>query len=122
MLCGKGTYVRTLCEDIGRALGQCATMTFLARTQCAKLSIAESVTLDELEKGVDALLPMEHFLKSLPRAEVLGQYRSQLFNGVGVPVDLPDMPEARICAEDEFIGIGTVQQGIAKIHTRLVDI
>jgi len=122
VLCGKGTYIRTLCEDIGRALGRCATMTFLARTQCAGLSIADSVTLDELEQGVAALLPMERFLKVLPRAEASAEYRFQLFNGVGVPVDLTDMPIARICAGDEFMGIGSVQQGIVKIHTRLVDI
>ena len=122
VVCGKGTYIRTLCEDVGRALGQCAAMSFLARTQCAGLSIAESVTLDELRNSAETLLPMELFLGSLPRVEALAQQRSRLFNGVGVSVDSPDVQTARICAGSEFMGIGNVQQGIAKIHTRLVDI
>ena len=122
VLCGKGTYIRTLCEDIGHALGQCATMSFLARTQCAGLSIAESVTLDELRNPEKALLPMELFLEPLPRVEALAQQRGRLFNGVGVAVDLPDIQTARICAGGEFLGIGSVKQGIAKIYTRLVDI
>ncbi len=121
VLCGKGTYIRTLCEDIGRALRQCATMSFLARTQCAGLSISESVTLDEIADAA-ALFPMEPFLNVLPRVEASKDFRGQLFNGMGVAVDLPDMPIVRICAGNEFIGLGSVQQGIAKIHTRLVDI
>jgi tRNA pseudouridine55 synthase len=122
VLCGKGTYIRTLCEDIGYSLGQCATLSFLARTQCARLSIAESVTLDELKNGIEALLPLEPFLEALPRVNAPVQYRSQLFNGIGVPVGLPDIQTARIYAGDEFMGIGSVQESAAKIHTRLVDI
>ena len=48
--CSKGTYIRTLCADIGEALGCGATMTALRRTEAAGFSIADSITLEEAEK------------------------------------------------------------------------
>ena len=45
--CSKGTYIRTLCADIGEALGCGATMTALRRTEAAGFSIADSITLEE---------------------------------------------------------------------------
>ncbi len=47
--CSKGTYIRTLCEDIGKKLGCGATMSSLVRTRSGSFSIAESVTFEELE-------------------------------------------------------------------------
>ena len=46
--CSKGTYIRTICEEIGRRLGCGAVMTFLVRTRSGAFSIGESVTLEEL--------------------------------------------------------------------------
>lgn len=123
VMCGKGTYIRTLCEDIGKALGQYAYMSFLARTRCAGLSIADAVTADELQSKVaeDALLSMEPFLAKLPRVDALPAQRERLFHGVSVPADMPDMEKVCIYAGGELLGIGGVQQGMAKINTRLVD-
>ncbi len=52
--CSKGTYIRTLCEDIGRKLGCGAVMTFLVRTRSGSFSIADSVTLEEIVSHVSA--------------------------------------------------------------------
>jgi tRNA pseudouridine55 synthase len=52
IFCSKGTYIRTLCEDIGRGLGTGAHLAALERTGVGSLAIEESVTLDELEKGL----------------------------------------------------------------------
>lgn len=46
--CSKGTYIRTVCEDIGKKLGCGAVMTFLARTRSGDFRIEESVTLEEM--------------------------------------------------------------------------
>ncbi len=46
--CSKGTYIRTICEDIGRKLGCGAVMTFLVRTESGSFSLAEAVTLEEI--------------------------------------------------------------------------
>ncbi len=123
VMCGKGTYIRTLCEDIGKALGQCAYMSFLARTRCAGLSIHNAVTAEELQRGsaADLLLPMGPFLTKVPRVDTLAEQRERLFHGVSIPVALPDMETACIYAGDELMGIGSVNGGMAKINTRLVD-
>lgn len=50
--CGKGTYIRTLCSDIGKKLGCGAVMTELKRTRVGKFRIEDSVHLDELEQAM----------------------------------------------------------------------
>ncbi len=48
--CSKGTYIRTLCADIGRLVGCGGTMKTLERTECAGFTLADAHTLDEIEK------------------------------------------------------------------------
>lgn len=48
--CSKGTYIRTLCADIGKALGCGGTMKTLERTECAGFTVADAHTLEEIEK------------------------------------------------------------------------
>jgi tRNA pseudouridine55 synthase len=56
--CTKGTYVRTLCHDVGQTLGCGAHLSRLRRTQSGKLSVADAITLDELlAMPPDALRP-----------------------------------------------------------------
>ena len=50
VVCSKGTYIRTLCADIGAALGVGGTMKTLERTECAGFTLADAHTLDEIEK------------------------------------------------------------------------
>lgn len=69
--CSKGTYIRTLIDDIGRALGCGAVMTSLRRTRANGVDIADCITLDELQRllengeqesslhSVDSILPYE---------------------------------------------------------------
>ena len=56
ILCSKGTYVRTLCHDIGRALGCGGCMSSLRRTMAAGFTLAESYTLDQVQAQGEALL------------------------------------------------------------------
>lgn len=59
ILCSKGTYIRTICRDLGEALGTNGTMSFLLRTASGRFSIEETVTVESLaklkdeEKGLD---------------------------------------------------------------------
>ncbi len=122
VVCGKGTYIRALCEDIGQALNTCAYMSFLARTQCAGLIISQAITPEALRgDALHALLPMEHFLGNMPRVDAPPEQRERLFHGVAIPTELPDIEKACIFAGEELIGIGCVLDGKAKIDTRLVD-
>lgn len=54
--CSKGTYVRTLCHDIGQALGCGGCMFSLRRTMAAGFTLDESVTLEQMQEGGEALL------------------------------------------------------------------
>jgi tRNA pseudouridine55 synthase len=73
--CSKGTYIRVLAEDIGRALGCGAHMTGLRRTEVGGFSLEQAVTLDELEDmdeaGRDAcLLPADVLAEGFPRVDL----------------------------------------------------
>lgn len=125
IVCGKGTYIRALCDDLGKKLGLPAYMSLLVRTKCAGLDISDSFTADELKhmKGLNnkALLPMEFFLCKLPRIDTDKKDRRQLINGAPVPTDKNDTDKARLYSGGEFVGIGLVRGGMAKITTLLVD-
>ena len=110
--CSKGTYVRTLAEDIGAALGVGAHLVALRRTAAGSLQVGNATTLDALE-GVDEverdrrLLPLAQLLGDLPRAE-LEPAREARFRQ-GQPVPHPGTPEglrAVFTANGRFIGLG----------------
>lgn len=60
--CGKGTYIRSLCRDIGKALGTCACMKSLLRTKSGHCSVEESLRLSEVEELRDAGTLSEHIV------------------------------------------------------------
>jgi len=124
IVCGKGTYIRTLCEDIAKCLGTVAYMSFLARTKCAGLSINESVTADEIKAMDDKygiLQPMERFLGELPSITVEPQHRNVLFHGGAIAHNGDDAQELVIYAGQELMGLGRISDNQLKISTRLVD-
>lgn len=89
--CSKGTYIRTLCHDIGKALGCGGCMEALTRTMAAGFSIEDSLKLDEIEALSRAgevekyILPVEEALKgypamsALPEADALARNGNPLF-------------------------------------------
>ena len=90
--CSKGTYVRTLAEDIGAALGVGAHLAALRRTSAGGLELGRASTLEALERLDDAeldarLLPLEALLADLPRVELDAQQSGRFCNGqrIGVP-------------------------------------
>lgn len=65
--CSKGTYVRTLCHDIGQALGCGGCMFTLRRTMAAGFTLDESVTLEQMQEGGEALLrPTDSLFRDRP--------------------------------------------------------
>jgi len=67
ILCSKGTYVRTLCHDIGAALGCGGCMSSLRRTMAAGFTLSEAVSLDEVqEKGESLLRPVDALFAQHP--------------------------------------------------------
>ena len=67
VVCSKGTYIRTLCHDLGQALGCGGCMAALRRTMAAGFRIEEAVTLDEAQlKGEALLLPLDEYFRAYP--------------------------------------------------------
>ena len=87
--CSKGTYIRTLLEDIAAAMGQKGTMSALRRTSAGVYTEADAHTLEEIlaakEQGMDALealmLPVESVFESLPLLVVEPWVEQHLYNG-----------------------------------------
>jgi tRNA pseudouridine55 synthase len=110
--CSKGTYVRTLAEDIGRALGCGAHLAGLRRTTIARFSLDNAYTLPQLEAMTSAerdacLLPLDCMLLDMPRLDVDSVQLGRLAQGqrLGLDLALPD-GKLRLYAEGEFIGLG----------------
>lgn len=90
--CSKGTYVRTICHDIGQELGCGAALTALCRTEASGFKLCDCITLEDAQSLADRgelfsrLLPVESAFSALPRV-VLDEYRGRLFRN-GVPLNL----------------------------------
>lgn len=85
--CSKGTYIRTLCADIGEKLGCGGTMQSLVRTKVADFALEEAVTLSELQQLRDAekleavLLPVDKVFADCPALHVQEKWRKLIDNG-----------------------------------------
>lgn len=85
--CSKGTYIRTLCSDIGKALGCGGHMAELLRTRAGAFSLENAIKLDELkalveqEKVETVLLTMEEALEDFPVVKVSEKSQKFLYNG-----------------------------------------
>jgi len=106
--CSKGTYIRTLCSDIGAKLSYPAVMSFLVRTRVGSFSLADSLTLEEIAQQPEkALLSPDHALDYMPKV-LLSQSKSLAFkNGQSVEYEAPYQILLRIYDDQNvFIGIG----------------
>lgn len=87
VLCSKGTYIRTLCNDIGQALGCGAYMSYLLRTRTGNFYIDNAIKLDDIDKFLqnnklnDILLPMDIVLSEYKKIIVLNKANKFLYNG-----------------------------------------
>jgi tRNA pseudouridine55 synthase len=87
--CSKGTYIRTLAEDIGAALGTGAHLAGLRRTGSGLFRVADALTLEQLGALAEprrALLPLAALLEGLPRAELDAGGETRLRNGQALKI------------------------------------
>ncbi|MHB0913407.1 MAG: tRNA pseudouridine(55) synthase TruB [Armatimonadota bacterium] len=111
--CSKGTYIRTLCADIGQALGCGAHMSKLVRTAVGNFTLEDAVSLEDLEGGNPErfLRPMDEAVSHLPVVRVGADEAERLANGVAVPGEGEGL--VRVYA-DGFIAIGMVSAGMIR--------
>jgi tRNA pseudouridine synthase B len=91
--CSKGTYVRTLCHDIGQALGCGGCMSSLRRTMAAGFTLAESHTLEEVQQAGESLLaPTDSLFRQYP-AYRLATEKADRACRCGNPIPASDLAE-----------------------------
>lgn len=116
--CSKGTYVRTLCHDIGQALGCGGCMSGLRRTQAGCYGIGQAVTMEALlamEDPASRLLPVDSMFAGLPAIKARENQVKPIFNGAEIRIrDLRD-GEYRVYGPDgTFLMVGRAEKGVVK--------
>ena len=115
--CSKGTYVRTLCHDIGQALGCGGTMYALRRTRAGGFHEQEAVTLEALAQAVEAgegerlLLPVDSCFAQLPALTVDGRARDRIRNGASFSWDAAPGQWRVYGPDGEFLMVGELREG-----------
>lgn len=124
--CSKGTYIRTLAEDIGEALGCGAHLSALRRTGSGPLTLAGSVTLEQLtaqtEAERDALLqPADTLLADCPLVRLNDEDAGRFLSGLRRRTPLADTKQVRVYGPQPqaFLGSGHITAG-ELISTRLL--
>ncbi|MDL2337590.1 MAG: tRNA pseudouridine(55) synthase TruB [Pseudomonadota bacterium] len=124
--CSKGTYIRTLAEDIGRALGCGAHLSALRRTGSGPLTLAGAQTLESLaamsEAERDALLQdADSLIADWPVVRLDDEGAGRFLSGVRRRLPLPNTPRVRVYGPQPkaFLGSGHITAG-ELISTRLL--
>ncbi|MBQ6315126.1 MAG: tRNA pseudouridine(55) synthase TruB [Mogibacterium sp.] len=124
VVCSKGTYIRTICDDIGRALGCGAVMTSLRRTGSGFFRAEESVDISRIiemtdEEISDLIIPMDQTLTSLGRVSLDDNRVTAFINGnpsnTGYRIS-GDGDSYLVYAGSEFLGIGIIERGALIPH------
>lgn len=116
--CSKGTYIRSLCEDIADKLGTVGYMKDLKRTKVGDFEIKEAITIEELKEKFEKndfldMITIENIFKDMPEIELNENNIKQYLNGVKI-VERNQDGIYRIYYKNEFNGIGIVKDNKLK--------
>lgn len=111
--CSKGTYIRSLCEDIAKKLGTVGYMKELNRTQVGEFYIKNSVTIAELEEKIKKndlsnIISIEEIFENVNKIDLEQKFLNKYLNGVGIEQNYED-GVYKIYLNNEFIGLGMVK-------------
>ena len=124
--CSRGTYIRTLCYDIGRALGVPAHMSFLLRAASGPFTLARAYSLPELTEMraagtlLDAVVSCEEALEGYPPLKLPEHRLIPMKNGLPSGVKKAE-GAYRLYAGNCFLGLATVSDGEARLTVHLYD-
>ena len=118
--CSKGTYIRTLCHDLGQALGCGGCMSSLRRVEAGQFSVDQAVTLSQVQQMADAgrmeelLLPVDSLFRQYPRCTAAAGQEKKIRCGNQVKTGL-SAGDYRVYTESgEFLMLGHVEDGMMK--------
>lgn len=122
--CSKGTYIRTLCKDIGKALGYPAVMGSLVRTETGGVPLARCITLEQTEQLAEAgrlesaMIPIDQAITHLPAIHVSHEMAEKAMNGLTIPITAEEAAElindcyVRVYDHHMFVGIFLYQSDV----------
>jgi tRNA pseudouridine55 synthase len=109
--CSKGTYIRSLAEDIGHYLGSCGTVTALRRTASGQFNLADAFTIEQLrEMDLATLytsrLPVDLPLTHIPAISVNDDQVLSIKQGQQIDLNSTELGTVRIYSQQCFLGLG----------------
>ena len=120
--CSKGTYIRTLCDDIGRRLKCFAHMSGLTRTRSGRFDISESYTLEQIEDmfsngDMSFMTPIDKIFDEYDRLVITGRKAKKMCNGTQISVQgAIEGKTYRVYDEvGNFLTISKAEDGVMKI-------
>jgi tRNA pseudouridine55 synthase len=117
VFCSKGTYIRTLADDLGKAVGTYAHLTALRRIKACGFTEKDAVGIDDIRAGNFTLLPVETLFSALPVITLTHEGERLWRNGV--PMAMPEKADGRYRIYTEgggFIATGKISGGELRVE------
>ncbi len=115
--CSKGTYIRTLCEDIALKLGTIGYMKELIRTEVNNFKIENAVTINEVKENIaivkEKIISIEKIFKDKQKINLNDRKKELFLNGVRLTFKEPD-DIYTIYNNNQFIGLGLIKDNLLK--------
>ena len=113
--CSKGTYIRTLCKDIGQALGCGGCMASLRRVQAGEYTIAQAIPLAQIVEHPDPetlLMPVDSLFTAHKTVTLTEKEEKRCRNGNSFSTQLPDGTYRAYSASGEFLMLAKAESGV----------
>lgn len=123
--CSKGTYIRTLCKDIGEALGCGGTMAALRRIQAGEYTVEEAVPLETLltaESPEQYLRPVDSMFRQYPAVTLTANQEKRCRNGNAFSRNLPDGTYRAYSQQGEFLMLAKMENGVMSTIKSFFDV
>ena len=123
--CSKGTYIRTLCKDIGQALGCGGCMAALRRTSAGNYTLEQSVKLEELletEAPEKYLLAVDSLFEMHPKVTLTEKQALRCRNGNSFSIDLPEGMYRAYGKQGDFLMLAKVEAGVMSTVKSFFDV
>jgi tRNA pseudouridine55 synthase len=123
--CSKGTYIRSICNDIGDKLGCGGYMSFLIRTQTGKFNLKNSYILEEIKKEtIDNMLVSPDHALNMESVYIDKSFEAKVLNGNQIKLDVDSSTENNqplkvFISPDNFVGIGRIRNSLLHIDKLL---
>jgi tRNA pseudouridine55 synthase len=124
IICSKGTYVRSLCSDIGKTLGCGAYMSFLLRSSTGRFNLENSYIFDEITKdNIEKLLISPDLCLDMDSITVSDSNKKSLLNGNCIEINSKSDYQNKLVkiylSSNEFIGIGKIKDSVLFVEKLL---